>query len=110
MEATESVESVVESKKKKKSKNKESVSGVETSSVKQANEAVVNGEVTKKKQKAKKIDAKKDSAAKVFEESDWDIPLKEGEQELVLPNKKYKGKEKLEPPAAEPSIPGFEPA
>merc|ERR1711874_945128 len=102
-------------KKKKKSKTKESVSGVETISVKQKElkELVVTGVITKKKHKEKaKNDVKKDSAAKVFEESEWDIPLKEGEQELLLPNKKYKGKEKLEPAAAaaEPSIPGFEPA
>merc|ERR1719220_103849 len=48
---------------------------------------------------------------KVFEEPTWDSPLLPGEQELVLPNKCYKGSEKLAPPAAVPvpEIPGFEP-
>ena len=46
----------------------------------------------------------------IFEEPTWDAPLLPGEQELVLPNKNYKGSEKLAPPAAVPEIPGFEPA
>lgn len=36
------------------------------------------------------------SNGKVFEESEWDDPLKPGEQEVVLPNKNYKGAAKLE--------------
>jgi len=36
------------------------------------------------------------SNGKVFEESEWDEPLKPGEQELVIPNKNYKGDVKLE--------------
>merc|ERR1719193_1038372 len=47
---------------------------------------------------------------KVFEEPTWDSPLLPGEQELVLPNKSYKGSEKLAPPAAAPEICGFEPS
>merc|ERR1712010_189229 len=47
---------------------------------------------------------------KVFEEPTWDSPLLPGEQELVLPNKSYKGPEKLAPPAAAPEISGFEPS
>jgi len=47
---------------------------------------------------------------KVFEEPTWDSPLLPGEQELVLPNKNYKGPEKLAPPAAAPEISGFEPS
>jgi len=47
---------------------------------------------------------------KVFEEPTWDSPLLPGEQELVLPNKSYKGPEKLAPPATAPEISGFEPS
>jgi len=47
---------------------------------------------------------------KVFEEPTWDSPLLPGEQELVLPNKSYKGTEKLAPPAVAPEINGFEPS
>eukprot|EP00092_Neocalanus_flemingeri_P002401 GFUD01002567.1.p1 GENE.GFUD01002567.1~~GFUD01002567.1.p1 ORF type:complete len:1057 (+),score=351.59 GFUD01002567.1:66-3236(+) len=39
-------------------------------------------------------------SAKVFEEDNtWDGPLKSGETEIVLPNKKYKGSVKLSEPA-----------
>ena len=48
--------------------------------------------------------------AQVFEEPTWDSPLLPGEQELVLPNKNYKGPEKLAPPATAPEISGFEPS
>ena len=48
--------------------------------------------------------------SQVFEEPTWDSPLLPGEQELVLPNKSYKGPEKLAPPAAAPEICGFEPS
>lgn len=46
----------------------------------------------------------------VFEESAWDAPLQPGEQEIVLPNKKYKGSSKLPAPSVAPvatSLPGF---
>ena len=44
----------------------------------------------------------------MFEEPTWDSPLLPGEQELVMPNKSYKGPEKLAPPAVAPEINGFE--
>ena len=44
----------------------------------------------------------------MFEEPTWDSPLLPGEQELVMPNKCYKGPEKLAPPAVAPEINGFE--
>ena len=53
-------------------------------------------EIVKKKKKKKKekqdkpIHDDEEQSAKVFEESDWDSPLKPGETEIVLPNKKYK--------------------
>jgi hypothetical protein len=46
----------------------------------------------------------------VFEESAWELPLQPGEQELVLPNKKYKGSEKLTAAKKEDvgtALPGF---
>jgi len=61
-------------------------------------------------QKKKKKKQKGDSS-KVFEElGDWDVPLKEGEQEIVVPNKKYKGNETLKPASeALLGFPGFDP-
>merc|ERR1719209_1569155 len=68
--------------------------------------------VKKKKMKKSKgmASLQDDAPSKIFEEPTWDAPLLPGEQELVLPNKNYKGSEKLAPPAAVPEIPGFEPA
>merc|ERR1712106_572301 len=52
-------------------------------------------------------------SSKVFEEDNsWGLPLKPGETEIVLPNKKYKGSLKLsETPATTPesdALPGFQ--
>merc|ERR1712088_867956 len=65
----------------------------------------------KKMKKSKGMASLQESTPnKVFEEPTWDSPLLPGEQELVLPNKSYKGPEKLVPPAAAPEISGFEPS
>jgi len=73
-------------------------------------------EIVKKKKKKKKekqdkpIHDDEEQSAKVFEESDWDSPLKPGETEIVLPNKKYKGKDKLKSAnEAQCGFPGFDP-
>merc|ERR1712130_964279 len=66
----------------------------------------------KKMKKSKGVASLQDSTPSKahFEEPTWDSPLLPGEQELVLPNKSYKGPEKLVPPAAAPEISGFEPS
>merc|ERR1719239_700456 len=65
----------------------------------------------KKMKKSKGMASLQDGTPnKVFEEPTWDFPLLPGEQELVLPNKSYKGTEKLAPPAVAPEINGFEPS
>jgi len=66
----------------------------------------------KKMKKSKGVASLQDSTPSKahFEEPTWDTPLLPGEQELVLPNKNYKGPEKLAPPAAAPEISGFEPS
>merc|ERR1719300_1859214 len=65
----------------------------------------------KKMKKSKGMASLQESTPdKVFEEPTWDSPLLPGEQELVLPNKSYKGPEKLAPPAVAPEISGFEPS
>jgi len=43
-------------------------------------------------------------SSKVFEEDNsWDAPMKPGETEIVLPNKKYKGSMKIPEPASTPA-------
>merc|ERR1712192_373214 len=65
----------------------------------------------KKMKKSKGMASLQESTPnKVFEEPTWDSPLLPGEQELVLPNKSYKGPEKLTPPEVAPEISGFEPS
>merc|ERR1719234_1085276 len=65
----------------------------------------------KKMKKSKGMASLQESTPnKVFEEPTWDSPLLAGEQELVLPNKSYKGPEKLAPPEVAPEISGFEPS
>merc|ERR1711971_529142 len=65
----------------------------------------------KKMKKSKGMASLQESTPnKVFEEPTWDSPLLPGEQELVLPNKSYKGPEKLAPPEVAPEISGFEPS
>jgi len=61
----------------------------------------------------KSTKSKENNASLLFDEpTDWESDLKPGEQEIVLPNKKYKGNTKLTPPklAPEPSqgLPHFE--
>lgn len=83
---------------KKKKKNKDKSKNLESETP--------EPKVTKKK-KDKLIDFDK---TKVFEENDWDTPLKPGEVEVVLPNKKYKGKDTLKPAnEAQEGFPGFDP-
>jgi len=78
-----------ETPKKKKKKNKDKTETLESE--------VAESKVTKKKKN-------------VFEENDWDTPLKPGELEVVLPNKKYKGKDALKPAIeAQEGFPGFDP-
>merc|ERR1712080_494742 len=85
-------------KKKKKKKDKSKKLGSE-------------GSDEKAEEKGENLNAGGDElSAKVFEESDWDSPLKPGEVEVVLPNKKYKGKDKLKPASeAQEGFPGFDP-
>merc|ERR1712192_158686 len=65
----------------------------------------------KKMKKSKGMASLQESTPnKAFEEPTWDSPLLPGEQELVLPNKSYKGPEKLAPPESAPEISGFEPS
>ena len=48
-------------------------------------------------------------SVQVFEESEWDLPLQPGEQEIFLPNKKYKRIKDPKPEeATATSLPGFE--
>merc|ERR1712083_412790 len=96
-------ESIVKIKKKKKIKDKfndlakgtvteESLVG--ESDTTGQDEGCSATEIVKKKKKKKKekqdkpIHDGEEQSAKVFEESDWDSPLKPGETEIVLPNKK----------------------
>jgi len=126
--------------KKKKKKNKDKSRKVESETTKEKESSTakktadveapaLNGDDTlssetpkkkKKKNKDKSITKESEVAEKkvlknkeklnVFEENDWDAPLKPGEQEIVLPNKKYKGKDALKPAEeAQEGFPGFSP-
>merc|ERR1719430_336320 len=84
----------------------------ETTLKSKANPSEETPRLKKKKMKKSKgmASLQEGTPNKVFEEPTWDSPLLPGEQELVLPNKSYKGPEKLAPPAVAPEISGFEPS
>merc|ERR1719495_379469 len=84
----------------------------ETTLKSKANPSEETPRLKKKKMKKSKgmASLQESTPNKVFEEPTWDSPLLPGEQELVLPNKSYKGPEKLAPAAAAPEISGFEPS
>lgn len=57
-------------------------------------------EAKKEEKKVKKAEEIKEKKNNIFDEpSEWDTPLQDGETEIILPSKKYKGDVKLAPAA-----------
>lgn len=90
-------------KKKKKKKDKsaklaptDSPKTAESKLTSSPQKTAVVAQTSQKKSKA--------VGGKLFDElDDWESPLMPGEQEIILPNKKYKGDVKLAPPAQSPA-------
>lgn len=96
----------VVSEKKKKKKNKQNGDRTEVESKTDTAASVVSEK--KKKSKENKHNGDSTESGNLFEMcTDWDTPLQPGEQEIVLPNKKYKGSSKLAPASATAPAPGF---
>jgi len=116
-------------KKKKKDGKKTSIPPADNNLTKSDERVRGNGNVensphdqvkSEKKKKMKEgkrlsVNGNAQTTGKLFEEpSDWDTPMQPGEQEIVLPNKKYKGSVKLtapEEPLTTPTqqgLPGFD--
>ena len=89
------------SKKKQKNKDKVKVKDSLADSPKLPTKTAVPSQDRSSQQNKNKAGGK--GGGKLFEESeDWDSPLLPGEQEIVLPSKKYKGDIRLAPPAQSP--------
>jgi hypothetical protein len=96
----EGKESISKSEKKKKKREKAALEGssVVTKIASPQKAPVVPSSPADEKQKG-------GSSGKLFDElDDWDAPLLPGEQEIIIPNKKYKGAAKLTPAAQSPDV------
>eukprot|EP00088_Acartia_fossae_P035340 TRINITY_DN363_c0_g2_i11.p1 TRINITY_DN363_c0_g2~~TRINITY_DN363_c0_g2_i11.p1 ORF type:complete len:871 (-),score=354.25 TRINITY_DN363_c0_g2_i11:199-2757(-) len=83
--------------------NEEELSSSEKEVKKSAKKKKKSKDNDKAESPKKKANKENMSNGKLFDESnDWDTPLQPGEQEIVIPNKKYKGKVKLKPAAENP--------